>query len=82
MPSAMTIESALSQIENERAVGMTLVRRFTDELEGQTTLERAAIHAQEQKARAEEQMLESLRTLYEDAKDKLVPTQTSYIFRG
>ena len=82
MPSAMTIESALSQIENERAVGMTLVRRFTDELEGQTTFERAAIHAQEQKARAEEQKLARLRTLYEDAKDKLVPMQTSYIFRG
>jgi len=51
----------------ERHEGQMLVRRFTEELTGETTLERATISAQaEQDAIAEEQITARVRALFED----------------
>jgi hypothetical protein len=69
----MAVESVTSRNEIEDLQGTTLVQRFTGELQGQTTLERAAITAlQEQDAIAEELMEARMRALLEDSDRKLV----------
>lgn len=41
------------EADMQKADGLVLVRRFTDELKGETTLERAAISAQQQQCETE-----------------------------
>ncbi|EDU45003.1 hypothetical protein PtrSN002B_011279 [Pyrenophora tritici-repentis] len=63
----MIVANATSRVDIEKFEGAALVRRFTDELKGQTTLERATISAQqEQDALIEEQMEARMRALYKD----------------
>ena len=63
----MAIASIVMRDEMERLEGRMMVRRFTDELSGETTLERASISVQqEQDALAEEQVTARLRALFED----------------
>jgi hypothetical protein len=64
----MAVESVASRNEIEDLQGKALVRRFTGELQGRTTLERAAISAlQEDEAIAEELMEARMRALLEDS---------------
>ncbi|EFQ94164.1 hypothetical protein PTT_08250 [Pyrenophora teres f. teres 0-1] len=64
----MIVASASSRSDIEKFEGAALVRRFTDELKGQTTLERATISAQqEQDAFVEKQMEARMRELYKDS---------------
>jgi len=63
----MVITSANSRNDNSTFEGTAIVRRFTSELQGQSTLERAAIGAQqEQDAIEEAQMEAQMRALFED----------------
>jgi hypothetical protein len=63
----MTVANTDTLEEIERHEGRMLVRRFTEELTGETTLERATSSAQaEQDAIAEEQMTARVRALFED----------------
>lgn len=63
----MAIEAARARDEMERIEGQRLVRRFTDDLSGETTLERASISVQqEQDAIAEAQLEARVRALFED----------------
>ena len=73
----MAVEGAALRNAIESLEGQTLVRRFTDELTGQTTLELAAISIQQEddvvaEAKAEARM----RALYRDEDRKSV--QASY----
>jgi hypothetical protein len=64
----MTVESVISRNEIEDLQGRALVRRFTGELQGQTTLERATISAlQEEDTIAEELMEARMRALLHDS---------------
>ena len=81
----MTVASASSRDEIENFEGSVLVRRFTDELSGQTTLERATISAQqEQDAERKKMMKERMRVLIEmqalveDDEGRSVQTSTSH----
>jgi hypothetical protein len=70
---AMAVESVASRNEIENLQGGALVRRFTGELQGETTLERAAISAlQEDDAIAEELMEARMQALLEDSDRKSV----------
>lgn len=81
----MTVASASSRDEIENLEGTVLVRRFTNGLNGQTTLERATISAQqeqdaENKKRMDERMrtLMELRGLVEDEEGRLVRNLASH----
>ncbi|KAF1828580.1 hypothetical protein BDW02DRAFT_574757 [Decorospora gaudefroyi] len=66
----MAIASTVLLCEMDNLKGKALVRRFTDELGGRTTLERAAISAQqEQDVLAEEQLGARMRALFQDEHD-------------
>ena len=61
----------MSQEMNETA-SISLVRRFTDQLDGTTDLERATISAQENLDAEEERALDQrLRSYFEDTDDPL-----------
>ncbi|KAH8708363.1 hypothetical protein GQ44DRAFT_470055 [Phaeosphaeriaceae sp. PMI808] len=63
----MAVGNTIGRDEIEKFEGHMLVRRFTDELCGQTTLERATISVQqEQDAIAEEHIRTRMRALFED----------------
>lgn len=69
----MSVEGAFSRNAVEHQEGLTLVRRFTGELKGDTTLERAATSAQqEQDVIAEAQMEARMRTLLQDENPRSV----------
>ncbi|RYN64160.1 hypothetical protein AA0118_g4286 [Alternaria tenuissima] len=63
----MSVEGAFARNEVEHQEGLTLVRRFTGELKGDTTLEHATTSAQqEQDAIAEARMEARMRALLQD----------------
>jgi hypothetical protein len=65
---AKSSESVTCEVQEE--VGRTIVRRFTDQLNGETDLERATIIAQEQRDEAEELAHETrLRAYYDDTSE-------------
>ena len=69
----MAVMGAVIQNEIENVQGRALVRRFTDELTGQTTLECAAISAQQgDDVNADAQMEARTRGLFEDEDGKSV----------
>jgi hypothetical protein len=77
----MASEDTSSRNEIERLEGQTLVRRFTNELRGQTHLERATITAQkEQDKIAEEHNEARVRALFLDNDRKLVRSFHSLSF--
>lgn len=55
------------QTDARKEDGLALIRRFTDELKGDTTLERATINAQQHQDVTEDDLRRShMRALYED----------------
>lgn len=63
----MASGETVQQNQIERSQGRMLVRRFTDGLSGQTTLERATITAQqEQDAQVEQDNAARMMSLYQD----------------
>ena len=71
----MSVEAAFARNEVEHQEGLTLVRRFTGELKGDTTLEHATTSAQkEQDAIAEARMEARMRALLQDENPRSVQT--------
>ena len=63
----MASNTASNRIEAEALQGQTLVRRFTNTLPGESTLELATIRVQHAQDAAEEQNFEArVRALYKD----------------
>ncbi|CAN9105305.1 unnamed protein product [Alternaria alternata] len=72
----MSVEDDFARNAVEHQEGLTLVRRFTGELKGDTTLERATTSAQqEQDVIAEAQMEARMRTLLQDENPRSVKTR-------
>lgn len=67
---ARDAETAAGDFEEE--VGKTIVRTFTDQLNGETELERATIEAQKQRDEADEMALDQrMRGYYEGTSEDL-----------
>ena len=63
----MASDTVSNRIEAENLEGQTLVRRFTNKLPGESTLELATISVQYAQDAAEKQMFEAqVRALYKD----------------
>jgi len=63
----MASDTVSNRIEAENLEGQTLVRRFTNKLPGDSTLELATIRVQHAQDAAEKQMFEArARALYKD----------------